>query len=445
MHQLLVFTVLGFVVVPLAPGQCQPIESARFYADDFASSDHFGSSVAMSETILAVGAPYKHNARGAAYIFDRTSGLQIHKLVADVPIVNSSFGWAVAISGDRAIVGARTEDDSLGNDSVGAAYIFDLVTGQQLHRLTASDGVELDYFGEAVAIDGNIAIVGAPSVGTSNTGAVYVFSVDSGEQLFKLVPNNPLSFEQFGTSVAIDGDLILVGAPASASYPGEAFIYSATTGLKLTRFIASDRQPGDQFGRAVALSDGYAVIAASNRQRDPNPSLGSVYLFDLATGTEHSRIDPWELTDHFGGTLSAHDGIMVAGDRSGGGPTEAYAFAIPSGDPLCVLKPSLQQGVDHFAYAVAVNAGEAFIGLPFRDDFSSPNEQCGAAYFYDIPPSGWTCPAAMNNDCQLDFFDLQAFLTAFAAHDLSGDFNNDAAFDFFDVQDYLNAYSAGCP
>lgn len=446
MKEFLIAAGLSLAVAPFASGQCEPIESSRYYASDYEPGDSFGSSVDMSDTMLAVGAPYKDRARGAAYIYDRTSGLQIHELVADVPMVNSSFGWAVAISGDRAIVGARTEDDDLGNNDVGAAYVFDLNTGQQLHRLTASDGNAYDQFGEAVAIDGNIAVVGAPYTTNSNVGAVYVFDVDTGEQLFKLVPNNPESSgELFGGAVAIEGNLILVGATGKTAGAGEAYLFDATTGIKLHRWTASDRQVGDRFGSAVALSDGYAIISAKFRQRDPVPASGAVYLFDLASGTEYSRIDPWEETDAFGGSLAAHAGIVVAGDTSAGGQTEAYAFAIPSGDPLCVLRPALPQGVDHFGYAVATYAGEAYVGLPFRDDLSDPDDRCGAAYLYTIPPSGWTCPAAMNNDCQLDFFDLQTFLTAFAAHDPSGDFNDDAAFDFFDVQDYLNAYSAGCP
>ena len=96
---------------------------------------------------------------GSAYIFDVTTGNQLHKLTASDGAADDTFGRSVAISGNYAIVGANLDDDD-GTRS-GSAYIFNVQTGTQLHKLTASDAAANDHFGWSVAIDGNYAIVGA--------------------------------------------------------------------------------------------------------------------------------------------------------------------------------------------------------------------------------------------------------------------------------------------
>ena len=108
------------------------------------------------------------------------TGQQLHKLTAADAAARDEFGYSVSISGDIAIVGAPSDDDA-GTNS-GSAYLFDVATGQQLHKLTAADAAAGDWFGYSVSISGGIPVVGAihdddacPANPSCNSGSAYVF------------------------------------------------------------------------------------------------------------------------------------------------------------------------------------------------------------------------------------------------------------------------------
>ena len=153
-------------------------ETAKLTAADAAANDQFGFSVAISGNIAIVGAHRDDDAgtdSGSAYLFDVTTGNQLFKLTALDAASADNFGRSVAISGNIAIVGARLNDD--GGANSGSAYLFDVTTGNQLFKLTASDAAASDFFGESVAISGNTAIVGAlfNDDAGSDSGSAYLF------------------------------------------------------------------------------------------------------------------------------------------------------------------------------------------------------------------------------------------------------------------------------
>src|SRR6056300_674350 len=112
------------------------------------------------------------------------------KIVASDGAANDQFGNSVAISGNYAIVGAYADDDK--GSASGSAYIFNVNTGAELHHLLASDGAADDWFGHSVAISGNYAIVGAPNDddNLSNSGSAYIFNVQTGAELHKLTASD---------------------------------------------------------------------------------------------------------------------------------------------------------------------------------------------------------------------------------------------------------------
>ena len=175
-------------VAAIASGQAIH-EDHKLVASDAASGDEFGRAVAVSGSTAIIGARYDddHGSNaGSAYLFDVNSGQQLAKLTAADLQTNDQFGYAVAIDGVHAIVGAFGDDDT-GTDS-GAAYIFDARTGQQRLKLTASDAQPGDQFGYSVAICGNYAIVGArgDDDAGNDSGSAYIFDVGTGLQRFKL-------------------------------------------------------------------------------------------------------------------------------------------------------------------------------------------------------------------------------------------------------------------
>jgi len=156
-------------------------ELFKLGASDAADRDNFGVSVAISDNTAIVGASSKADDGGdrfygSAYLFDVSTGTELFKLIDSETTAGDYFGISVAISGDTAIVGAFGDADA-GIQS-GSAYLFDASTGDQLGKLTASDAEAGDFFGRSVAISGDRAIVGAYKDGDAGTlsGAAYLFT-----------------------------------------------------------------------------------------------------------------------------------------------------------------------------------------------------------------------------------------------------------------------------
>ena len=210
--------------------------------------DRFGQSVAISGNYAIVGAYFEDDAGGTesgkAYIFNVTTGALVHTL--DNPNARNTsagdqFGNSVAISGNYAIVGAYSEDDAGGLNS-GKAYIFNVTSGALVHTLNdpnAYSASNNDRFGISVSISGNYAIVGATGEDDSgglSSGKAYIFNVTTGALVHTL--DNPNAYgtsagDQFGESVAIDGNYAIVGArledDSGGTSSGKAYIYYLDT------------------------------------------------------------------------------------------------------------------------------------------------------------------------------------------------------------------------
>ncbi|MCH8047157.1 MAG: FG-GAP repeat protein [Planctomycetes bacterium] len=241
----------------------------------------FGLSVGIdgNTAIVGTGADFEVNdGFGAAYLFDVTTGEERLRLTpSDNP---EEFGYAVGISGNTAIVGARSADGE--ERGTGAVYVFDATTGEQRFKLTASDGKFRDVFGDTVGISGNRAIVGARFQDEAgiNAGAAYVFDVTTGEQLFKLTASDGEADDRFGWSVAIDGTTAIVGARLDDDggiNAGAAYLFDVISGEELAKLTASDADEADFFG-SVAI-DGSVSIVGAWRNDDPASNTGAAYLF----------------------------------------------------------------------------------------------------------------------------------------------------------------------
>jgi hypothetical protein len=265
--------------------------------------DYFGTSVAISGNYAILGTPYEDYAGGTnsgkAYIYDVTTGALVHTL--DNPnaygtSADDSFGGSVAISGNYAIVGARNEDDASGTDS-GKAYIFDVTTGALLRTINDPNAYgtsAADQFGNAVAISGDYAIVGAffeADAGGNGSGKAYIFNVSTGALLHTL--NNPNAYgtsanDQFGYSVAMSGDYAIVGAyredDAGGNDSGKAYIFNVSTGALLHTLDnpnAYGTSAGDFFGWSVAMSDSHVIVGARNEGDAGGTYSGKSYIYEI--------------------------------------------------------------------------------------------------------------------------------------------------------------------
>jgi hypothetical protein len=213
----------------------------KLQASDAEENDYFGSSVAVSDTRIVVGAYSEGStgtqfgvptgAPGAAYIFD-INGNQIAKIQASDAQASDEFGRSVAVSDTRIVVGAPFEDTNGSN--AGSVYIFD-INGNEIRKIQAfyppgtNDAQAGDRFGYSVAVSDTRIVVGAPYEDTTDTdaGSAYIFDID-GNQIAKIQASDAEASDYFGISVAISDTRIVVGAyqeDTTASNAGSAYIY----------------------------------------------------------------------------------------------------------------------------------------------------------------------------------------------------------------------------
>jgi hypothetical protein len=301
-------------------------------ASDGAADDEFGTTVAVGSGRIVVGAPFDDdnaNASGSAYIFD-LDGNQLSKITASDFAANDRFGTSVAVGCGRIVVGANLDDDKA--SSSGSAYIFDL-DGNQLTKITASDGAFDDRFGTSVAVGSGRIVVGAPlnNDNGSNSGSAYIFDLN-GNQLSKITASDAAGGDQFGISVAAGSGRIVVGAWGDNSFRGSAYIFDLD-GNQLGKIVPATVQGNDiNFGRSVAVGSGKIVIGAEKSYYLLLYTLtGKAYIYDL-DGSNEIMLDPPNPASNiqFGNSVAVGCGKVVVGsdgdDTNGTDSGSAYIF-----------------------------------------------------------------------------------------------------------------------
>ena len=299
-------------------------ELAKLTPDGGEAGDRFSRSVAISDDVAIVGAE-----GDGAYLFDVITGGQLARLTRDDGESQDWFVSSVAISDGVAIVG--TEDH--------AAYLFDVMTGDQFAKLTPDDGESQDWFGCSVAISDGVAIVGAHGDDDhrEHSGSAYLFDVMTGGQLAKLTPDDGEADDRFGYSVAISNGVAIVGARGDDDHgenSGSAYLFNARTGAQLAKLIPGDGEAGDGFGYSVAISDGVAIIGGPWNNNHGEHS-GLAYLFDVMTGAQLAKLTPddGEGGDRFGRSVAISDGAAIVGTAPiGENSGSAYLFDVQAGD-----------------------------------------------------------------------------------------------------------------
>jgi hypothetical protein len=324
-------------------------QTAKLTASDKYESDFFGYSVAISGDTVVVGAewedPEGKNGAGSAYVFVKPGGgwsgnlIESAKLTASDKQDGDFFGRSVAISGDTLVVGANWEDLALHS---GAAYVFVRPGGgwsgnlTESAKLTASDKKAWDHFGTSSGIDGDTIIIGAPSHSTvtDEPGAAYVFVKPGGgwvgnlTESAKLTASDGAADDEFGTSVAVDGNTLIVGAECAdqggVNNVGAAYVFVKTGGgwsgnlTETAKLTASDKAIGDRLGYSVTI-DGNTVFVGA-----PAADIGGatrIYLFEKPGSgwagnlTENAKLvaSDYAKDGYIGMSVSANDKTMVVG------------------------------------------------------------------------------------------------------------------------------------
>ena len=342
----------------------------KITGNDTSAGDEFGAYFDIHGDTLVVGAKdddVNGSDSGSAYVFERNAGGtnnwgQVKKLISSDNSFGDNFGWHARISGDTIVVGSYNNDDACPGDftcNSGAIYIFERNAGGpenwgEVKKLTASDMARDNYFSWGLDIDGDAIVVGAigNDVNGYRSGAAYVFMRDLGGlenwgQVTKLVPSDGMIGDEFGNSIAIFQNTIVVGARYSdvaGIDSGAAYVFQKdprNPGIwkEIKKLIASDAAVGDSFGdRGIAMSSDWIVIGAPLSDHNGSDS-GSVYIFERKLGGNNN----WGQLVQLG-----------ASDTSAG---------------------------DQFGFYVDVSGKQVFVGARFHDGAAGIDQ--GAAYIFE--------------------------------------------------------------
>ncbi len=243
----------------------------------------FGTSVALIGRVELVGSPSADSSQGAVYVFSPGGSPAMRKLVAAGRDNSDFFGEAISVSGRLVAVGASGDDDV--EPDAGAVYVFDWETGVQLRKFTDSGAVQGDHLGVAVAMDGGTLLASSVGVGTGLRGAVYVFDVTTGDWEGTLIPDDAADNDQFGTRIALEGNLAIIGTPfkSNRAAPGVVYAFDVAQRRQVAKWSAVGGVAGDDFGFSVAIGANRVVIGAIS---DPvnGPLSGAAHLYRPISG-----------------------------------------------------------------------------------------------------------------------------------------------------------------
>ena len=387
-----------------------------------AISDRFGCSVAISGTRVVVGT-YQDDTgatdTGRAYVYELSSGtpaVPVATLNNPNPAISDYFGWSVAISGARVVVGAYKDDT--GAIDAGSAYVYDMSSGTPTLptiTLTNPNPTAGSYFAWAVAISGARVVVGAyqDDTGATDTGSAYVYDLSGGTPTVPTVMLNnpdPSVADFFSWSVAIAGTRVVVGAPADdlgAADAGSAYLYDLSGGtptVPMATLNNPGQTEGDAFGLAMAISGNLMVVGVPLDDTGESDS-GRAYVYDLSSGTPHIPVATLNnpspaVSDRFGYTVAISGTRVVVGayldDTGVTDAGSAYVYDLSSGTPLVpmvIYKPGPAQS-ERFGYSVAISGTRVVVGDYF-DDTGATN--AGTVYVYDLSSGTPTAPVSTLN------------------------------------------------
>lgn len=414
--------------------------TADLTASDSGSGNHFGTSVSIVPPTILVGAPDDDHAAGvdagSAYVLTETGGVwtQSQKLVALDGETGDRFGAAVSLGFGVVLIGAPGDNHGMLDIDAGSAYVFKPIvdTWFQDEKILAPDGETSDHFGSAVALWGSTALVGSPfddGPNITESGSAHFFEEDAGVWAHDETVVGPMDGLEmyFGTSVALDGetlvvgvidgawfgpgsaatyiyarvgdtwdlewvlsvggsvavsgDTVVVGIPKGGLFMGVANVYTREFGILGSTWefedalLAGDGVEGDRFGAAVAIDGDTVVVGAPQRDIGGDPDCGAVYAFSRSGAVWHEDqliiVGAPSAEDLFGGSIALEGDLLVAGSRGNDLPSvvdsgAAFVFRRVAGDWAedQKLTGDVPQAGEYFGHDVALDGATLVVGAP---------------------------------------------------------------------------------
>jgi hypothetical protein len=370
------------------------------------AGEDYGSSVAISENYIVVGAPARNSNEGAIYIYEKTganswTAYSENPITADSGSSNDFFGTSVATNDTSIIVGAIGD-----KDRKGTVYIFqkdsETEEWEQTQKLFSSDGESGDEFGGSISVSGNELVVGARFKDSStdvNSGAAYIFKyVNNWSEIGKLVGIDEDDYEgnRFGQSVYINEDYIIVGSPKARGTGVADIFYKKRSWEHLKKILGDDSASSDDFGNSVSISGSFAIIGSLENSEfvsdggaayiyeDPQvtlrlaqefevdgqyvPSKASVYLKKIGNNENNY----WSIYNTSKTVIDATNFSTI--DKATDSPGISHNF-----EEIKKLIASDAEDDDELGWAVSVDGDYAVVGA-YKEDGGGTDR--GAAYVY---------------------------------------------------------------
>ncbi len=344
------------------------------------------------------------------------------KLIAADAAFRDHFGLSVSVDGDVAVAGALMDDD--GGSASGSAYVFRRHGPRwvQEQKLAASDAAPGDWFGFSVSVSGDVIVVGAERDGhvEEYAGSAYVFRYDAAagtwEEEQKLTASDADRLDNFGYTVAISGDVAIVGSwrdddagPGSGSAYVFRFDPDALTWFEEQKLTASDATANDHFGTSVSVSQnpsGLCVAAVGAfLDDDAGSTSGSAYVFrydpEASEWVEQQKLIASNAGegDTFGRSVSVGhapgEALVVVGaprELNDGNPGSAYVYRFDPKSGRWIEEQELttpDASADNaFGFTVSLSGEIAVVGN-LRKDHAGSEYGAAHVFHYHTPMGEW--------------------------------------------------------
>ncbi len=418
-----------------APAGAQCMQQ-KLLAPDASPVDQFGETVALIPGWAFIGSPLDDDVQsqsGAVYVYQQgsTDWIFAQKLKAIDPTFGGALGTALATSGDW-MVATTPFDDPQGAFGAGSAHVYNLQGGNWVHtqKVLASDfaGVFSEFFGMSAALRGDRMVIGEENDNTKSVhaGSAYVFELQGSTwvEVAKLYAQDWEVYGSFGSSVAVDGDTIVVGASehdngfGAGADRGAAYVFERIGGswVQTQKLLPSD--PGNQnhFGWSVALQGDSILVSGHAHVHSPG-TMGAAYVFNQQGSTwietqELLPVDP--APDLRFGAFVCIDGELAicsghTDDDLGNISGSAYAFRRLGASWTQIGKLLAPDGApgDLLSCSVSLSGSTVVLGALGGDDACVSNPACdsGSAYVFELGPDaeqycfcGTTAPCGNTDD-----------------------------------------------
>lgn len=396
---------LSFLLLLLATSLATPLDGqgrpAKLLPSGGSAGDWFGYDVALSGQRLLVGVPEDYGGLGGGVVYERRDGGWVETARLDAPDAAPGERWGtrVALSGGVAVLGAPQAE---------AAWVFELdaASWRPAARLRPPSDAGSE-FGAELAVGDDRIFVGAPGadVRAQDSGALHVFGRSDGgwSELQMLWPVDGTARDRFGSALSVSGAQLLCGAWGDGderSYSGSAYVFTNAGGgwRQTAKLVASDGPTSYYFGDALAISESTAVIGAWGDD-DQGVVSGSAYVFERRSEgwvqTAKLLASDGEELDFYGWSVALSGETILVGafrdDDQGESAGAAYVIRRDGSGWREAEKLVAPAGdpYDYFGYALALEGRSAVLGAYLDDDMG---REAGAAYVFTIPERGHGAP-----------------------------------------------------